>query len=89
MSPHDSTLLQDQIEKLLQDGYIRPSCSPYVVSALLMPKKNEDFRMCVNSKAINNITIKHRFPILLIDDPLDDLYRAMPFLKLNLKSGYH
>lgn len=50
--------LQRQIEDLIDKGYVRESMSPYVVLALLVPKKDDTWRMCIDSRAVNNITVK-------------------------------
>jgi len=63
--------------------------SSCVVLVLLVPKKDETLRMCVNFHAINNITVKYRHLIIRPDNMLDKLHKACIFSKIDLKSGYH
>ncbi|GJZ63328.1 putative reverse transcriptase domain-containing protein [Tanacetum coccineum] len=74
----------------LQDkGFIRPSHSPWGAPVLFVKKKDGSFRMCIDYRELNKLTIKNHYPLPRIDDLFDQLQGARYFSKIDLRSGYH
>ncbi|GJP76635.1 hypothetical protein CLOP_g7049 [Closterium sp. NIES-67] len=81
--------MQQRLDYLLTKDFIWPSTSPYTTPILFMPKKDGGFRMCIDYRALNRITIKSRYPIPRADELLDQLRGAKFFSKIDLRGGYH
>ncbi|MCO5554914.1 hypothetical protein L7F22_008452 [Adiantum nelumboides] len=78
-----------QINELVEKGMVRPSSSPFCSPVLLVHNKDGTYRMCVNYRALNRITIKNRFFVPQIEDLFDKLQGSTYFSRIDLKSGYH
>jgi hypothetical protein len=81
--------IEKAIKDLLAMGHIRPNMSPFASSVVLLLKKDGTLWMCIDYRAFNKRTIKNRYPILRIDELMDELHRAIFFTYIDLWSGYH
>jgi hypothetical protein len=81
--------LKKQIDELSKKGYIRPSTLPWAAPVLFVEKKDGTRRMCIDYRALNEVTIKNKYPFPRIEDLFDQLRGASVFLKIDLRSGYH
>ncbi|KAJ4973762.1 hypothetical protein NE237_006936 [Protea cynaroides] len=89
MAPTKLKELKTQLQELLDKGFIRPSISPWGAPVLLVKKKDESVRLCIDYRELNKVTIKNRYPLPRIDDLFDQLQGAKVFSKIDLRSGYH
>ena len=89
MLAKDLEEIKKQIKELLDKGYIRPSSSPWGSPVLLVEKKDGSLRMVVDYRALNEVTIKNKYPLSMINVLFDQFHGAKVFSKIDLRSGYH
>ena len=78
-----------QVDKLIEQGFVRPSVSPWGSPVLFASKKDGSLRFCVDYRALNRLTVKNSYPLPRIDGLLDQVGEAKFFSTIDLRSGYH
>jgi hypothetical protein len=89
MAANQLAELKEQLQELLDKGYIRPSGSPWGAPVIFVQKKDGMQRMCVDYHFLNEVTIKNKYPLPRINDLFDQLKGACVFSKIDLRSVYH
>ncbi|GKB11699.1 putative reverse transcriptase domain-containing protein [Tanacetum coccineum] len=89
LAPSELEVLSGQLKELQDKGFIRPSSSPWEAPGLYVKKKDGSFRMCIDYRELNKLTVKNRYPLPRIDDLFDQLEGSQFFSKIDLRSGYH
>jgi hypothetical protein len=88
MATSELTELKKQLDELQRIGLIRPSSSPWGAPVLFVKKKDGSMRLCVDYRALNEVTIKNKYPLPRIDGLFDQLKGAKYFSMIDLRSGY-
>jgi hypothetical protein len=81
--------LKEHIKELLEKGFIRPISSPWGAPVIFVSKKDGTQRLGVDYRALNEVTVKNKYPLHRIDDLFDQLCGVCVFSKIDLRSGYH
>ncbi|GJR64644.1 putative reverse transcriptase domain-containing protein [Tanacetum coccineum] len=89
LAPSELEELSRQLKELQDKGFIRPSSSPWGAPVLFVKKKDGFFRMCIDYRQLNKLTVKNRYPLPRINDLFDQLQESQFFSKIDLRFGYH
>ncbi|GJV93104.1 putative reverse transcriptase domain-containing protein, partial [Tanacetum coccineum] len=89
LAPSEMRELSIQLQELLEKGFIRLSSSPWGAPVLFVKKKYGSFRMCIDYRELNKLTVKNRYPLPRIDDLFDQFQGSSVYSKIDPRSGYH
>ncbi|GKB69070.1 putative reverse transcriptase domain-containing protein [Tanacetum coccineum] len=89
LTPSEMQELSDQLQELVDRGFIRPSTLPWGAPVLFVKKKDESFKMCIDYRELNKLTIKNCYLLPRIDDLFGHLQGSSTYSKIDLRSGYH
>ncbi|UYV66976.1 hypothetical protein LAZ67_4003508, partial [Cordylochernes scorpioides] len=88
VAPSERRLIQDEVNKMIENHIVKPSESPWSSPVILVRKKDGTWRFCVDYRRLNKITKKDVYPLPRIDDALDSLAGSSYFSTMDLRSGY-
>ncbi|GJR05057.1 putative reverse transcriptase domain-containing protein [Tanacetum coccineum] len=88
-APSEMKELSEQLQELSDNGFIRPRSSPWGAPVLFVKKKDGSFRMCIDYRELNKLTVKNRYPLPRVDDLFDQLQGSSVYSKIDLRSRYH
>ena len=88
MAPVELKELKVQLQELVEKVFTRPSVSPWGAPVLFVKKKDGTFRLCIDYRQLNKVTVRNKYPLPHIDDLFDQLQGAKVFSKIDLRSGY-
>ncbi|GKC38650.1 putative reverse transcriptase domain-containing protein [Tanacetum coccineum] len=89
LAPFEMKELSDQLKEISDKGFTRPSSSPWGAPVLFVKEKDGLFRMCIDYRELNKLTVKNRYPLPRINDLFDQLQGSSVYSKIDLRSGYH
>nr|GEX44211.1 hypothetical protein [Tanacetum cinerariifolium] len=89
LTPYEMKEFLKQLQELSDKGFIRPTSSPWGAPVLFVKKKDGSFRMCIDYRELNKLTVKNCYPLPRIDDLFDQLQGSSIYSKIYLRSGYH
>ncbi|GJV71253.1 putative reverse transcriptase domain-containing protein, partial [Tanacetum coccineum] len=89
LTPSEMKELSIQLQELLEKGFIGLSLSPWGAPVLFVKKKDGSFRMCIDYRELNKLTVKNRYPLSRIDDLFDQLQGSNVYSKIDLRSECH
>ncbi|GJU15367.1 putative reverse transcriptase domain-containing protein [Tanacetum coccineum] len=89
LAPSEMKELSEQLQELSKKGFKRPSSSPWGAPIFFFKKKDGSFKMCIDYRELNKLTVKNRYPLPRIDDLFDQLQGSSIYSKIHLRSGYH
>ncbi|GKF01605.1 putative reverse transcriptase domain-containing protein [Tanacetum coccineum] len=89
LAPAKMKELSEQLQELSDKGFIRPSSSPWGAPVFFVKKKDRSFRMCIDYRELNKLTVRNRYPLPRIDDLFDQLQGSIVYSKIDFRSDYH